>query len=151
MAGDDLALGGPSDFGSGRADPLRTRLPDERSSITHHATIHAAREVRPGETEAYQTDLYLVVGFYDDGRPGELQAWVGKAGTKEAVLVDAWCKAVTIGLQHGIPLQVYVDAARGLGYEPAGFTSNQDVPMARSILDYIAKWLEARVCGSMGA
>jgi len=128
------------------AEPPRAHLPDEREGVNHHVIIHSVKEVSPGVNEVVKTDMYLTLSFYPDGTPAELFARLDQAGSRVGCLVDSWCTAVSIGLQYGIPLEVFVRKARGASYEPSGRTSNPHVPTCLSPLDYIARWLE-RWCG----
>lgn len=123
-------------------EPARVRLPKERAGVNHHVTIYSTKEVAPGKNEIVQTDLYVIVSFYPGTeRPAEIFARLNQAGSRVGCLVDAWCTAVSIGLQHGIPLAVYLDKARGAQYEPSGRTSNPRIPACTSPLDYLARWL----------
>jgi len=109
----------------------RRRLPDERASLTHKFSI-------AGE------DGYLTVGLYDDGSPGEVFIRFAKTGGREGALLDAWATMVSIALQSGIPLETITTKFRGWRFEPQGLTSNGDIPMVASPLDYVARWLAAR-------
>jgi ribonucleoside-diphosphate reductase alpha chain len=108
--------------------PRRERLPDTRRSLTHKLSV--------GGVEAYAT-----VGLYPDGRPGELFVEIAKEGSTVGGLMDAWATGVSIGLQYGVPLGVLVDKFSGGRFEPAGMTRNADIPIAKSLIDYIARWM----------
>jgi ribonucleoside-diphosphate reductase alpha chain len=81
------------------------------------------------------------VGFYPDGRPGELFITMAKEGSTIGGLMDVLGTAISIGLQYGVPLEVFVNKFAHSRFEPAGFTKNPDIPIAKSIADYIFRWL----------
>ncbi len=108
--------------------PVRRRLPDERQAITHKFTV--------GGLEGY-----ITVGLYADGKPGEIFIVVAKEGTTLSGIMDAFATAVSISLQYGVPLAALVKKFTNMRFEPAGFTSNKEIPMARSIIDYVFRWL----------
>ena len=84
---------------------------------------------------------YINVGFYPDGRPGELFITMAKEGSTIGGLMDVLGTAISIGLQYGVPLEVFVNKFAHSRFEPAGFTKNPDIPIAKSIADYIFRWL----------
>ncbi|GIW86103.1 MAG: vitamin B12-dependent ribonucleotide reductase [Isosphaeraceae bacterium] len=108
--------------------PRRERLPDTRRSITHKFDIQGH-------------EGYLTVGFFDDGRPGELFITMAKEGSTVGGLMDTIGTLVSMGLQYGVPLDVFVNKFAHSRFEPAGFTRNPDIPIAKSITDYIFRWL----------
>ncbi len=110
------------------AAPRRRRLPTERRSITHKFTI--------GNHEGY-----ITVGLYDDGAPGELFVMVSKEGSSLAGLMDSFAIAASIGLQYGVPLRVLVNKFVHTRFEPSGYTQNPNIRIAKSIVDYIFRWL----------
>ncbi len=110
------------------AVPRRERLPDTRKSITHKFSI-AGHEG------------YITVGLYDDGRPGELFITMAKEGSTIGGLMDAFGTAVSMSLQYGVPLEVYVNKFSHTRFEPMGHTKNPDIRIAKSIVDYIFRWL----------
>jgi ribonucleoside-diphosphate reductase alpha chain len=114
--------------------PVRRKLPDERRSITHKFSI--------GGHEGY-----ITVGMYDDGAPGELFITMAKEGSTISGLMDAFATAVSFNLQYGVPLKFLVDKFAHLRFEPSGFTGNPQVPYAKSIMDYIFRWLGAKFLG----
>jgi ribonucleoside-diphosphate reductase alpha chain len=114
--------------------PQRTRLPDERRAITHKFSI-AGHEG------------YVTVGLYDDGRPGELFITMSKEGSTISGLMDALATSVSIALQYGVPLSVLADKFAHTRYEPSGFTGNREIPIAKSITDYIFRWLTLKFSG----
>jgi ribonucleoside-diphosphate reductase alpha chain len=106
----------------------RRRLPDERRSITHKFSI--------GGHEGYMT-----VGMYDDGTPGEVFITMAKEGSVVSGLMDGFATAISMALQYGVPLRVLSDKFSHTRYEPSGFTGNPDIPIAKSVTDYIFRWL----------
>ena len=112
----------------GEVKPRRHRLPDERASITHKFSI-AGHEG------------YLTVGMYEDGIPGEIFIRMAKAGSVVSGLMDAFALAASLSLQYGVPLQVLVEKYSHSRFEPSGFTTNPEIPIAKSIMDYIFRWL----------
>jgi ribonucleoside-diphosphate reductase alpha chain len=111
-----------------KAVPRRQRLPDTRKSVTHKFNI-AGHEG------------YLTVGLYDDGRPGELFITMAKEGSTIGGLMDCFGTAVSMSLQYGVPLEVYVSKFSHTRFEPMGHTKNPDIRIAKSIVDYIFRWM----------
>ena len=109
----------------------RHRLPTERMAITHKFTI--------GGHEGY-----ITVGMYKDGTPGEIFIVMAKEGSTVSGLMDAFATSVSMALQYGVPLRVLVDKFSHTRFEPAGFTGNPEVPIAKSVMDYIFRWLEVK-------
>ncbi len=116
----------------------RRRLPDERRSITHKFSI--------GGHEGYMT-----VGMYDDGAPGELFVTMAKEGSVVSGLMDGFATSISMALQYGVPLQVLCDKFSHMRFEPSGFTGNPDIPIAKSITDYIFRWLSLKFLPSENA
>ncbi|MCA1572930.1 MAG: vitamin B12-dependent ribonucleotide reductase, partial [Chloroflexi bacterium] len=110
------------------AVPERRKLPDERESITHKFSV--------GGHEGY-----ITVGKYEDGTPGEIFITMAKEGSTISGLMDSFATMTSLALQHGVPLQLLVDKFTHMRFEPSGFTKNAEIPMAKSIMDYIFKWL----------
>ena len=108
--------------------PRRERLPHTRRSVTHKFDIQGH-------------EGYINVGFYPDGRPGELFITMAKEGSTIGGLMDVLGTAISIGLQYGVPLEVFVNKFAHSRFEPAGFTKNPDIPIAKSIADYIFRWM----------
>jgi ribonucleoside-diphosphate reductase alpha chain len=109
----------------------RYKLPDERASFTHKFSI--------GGHEGYVT-----VGLYEDGSPGEIFVRMAKEGSVIAGLMDSFATAISLALQHGVPLPVLIEKFKGTRFEPSGFTGNQEIPIATSIMDYLFRWLALR-------
>ena len=114
--------------------PVRRKLPDERPSITHKFSI--------GGHEGY-----LTVGLYDEGMPGELFIRMAKEGSTISGLMDSFATAISHGLQYGVPLKFFVDKFSHVRFEPSGWTGNPQVPYAKSIMDYIFRWLGNKFLG----
>ncbi len=108
--------------------PRRERLQDTRQSVTHKFTI-AGHEG------------YLCVGLYPDGRPGEIFITMAKEGSTIGGIMDSFGTALSIALQYGVPLEVLVNKFSHTRFEPMGHTSNKDIRIAKSVVDYIARWL----------
>ncbi len=108
--------------------PFRRRLPDTRRSITHKFSVA-------------QHEGYLTVGLYEDGQPGELFITMAKEGSTVGGLMDVIGTCTSMALQYGVPLITLVDKFRHARFEPAGMTSNRDIPFAKSLIDYIFCWL----------
>jgi ribonucleoside-diphosphate reductase alpha chain len=120
------------------ARAVRRRLPDERRAITHKFSIAGH-------------DGYLTVGMYEDGKPGEIFLVMAKEGSVVSGLMDSFATAVSLALQYGVPLQVLVDKFSHVRFEPSGFTNNTEIPIAKSIIDYIFRWLGAKFLGREAA
>jgi ribonucleoside-diphosphate reductase alpha chain len=116
----------------------RRRLPDERQSITHKFSVAGH-------------DGYLTVGMYEDGTPGEIFIVMAKAGSTLSGVMDSFATAVSLGLQHGVPLRLLVNKFSHIRFEPHGFTKNPDIPIAKSIIDYIFRWLGIKFLGETPA
>lgn len=108
---------------------MRERLPDERKSLTHTFKLGG-------------NPLHVVVGMYDDGRPGEIMAFDLRMGSFEHAMMDAAFEMISVGLQYGIPLEVFVNKLIGKRFPPDGFTSDKAFPMCSSVLDLVAQWLK---------
>ncbi len=111
-----------------RVSPPRRRLPDERKAITHKFTV--------GSHEGY-----LTVGMYEDGEPGEIFIVMAKEGSTISGLMDTIATMISLTLQYGVPLSALVNKFSHVRFEPAGFTKNKDIPLAKSIIDYVFRWL----------
>jgi ribonucleoside-diphosphate reductase alpha chain len=113
------------------ARPVRRRLPDEREAITHHFSIA-------------DHDGYITVGKYEDGSPGEVFMKMAKQGSTVSGLMDSLAICMSLALQHGVPLHVMADKLSHMRFDPSGFTGNPDIPMAKSIVDYVVRWLSSK-------
>jgi ribonucleoside-diphosphate reductase alpha chain len=111
--------------------PVRRKLPSERQAITHKFSI-AGHEG------------YITVGMYDDGQPGEIFLVMAKEGSAISGLMDSFATAISLALQYGVPLRVLIDKFSHVRFEPSGHTGNPEVPFAKSIVDYIFRWLASK-------
>jgi ribonucleoside-diphosphate reductase alpha chain len=111
--------------------PLRKRLPAERTAITHKFEV--------GGHEGY-----ITVGLYEDGTPGEIFLRMAKEGSTVSGLMDSFATAVSLALQYGVPLPALVDKFSHTRFDPQGFTRNPEIPIAKSVMDYIFRWLASR-------
>ncbi|WP_425399254.1 hypothetical protein [Aeoliella sp.] len=111
--------------------PQRERLPITRTAINH-------------KFEIADQDGYIIVGLYEDGRPGEVFLKIGKEGSTLGGLLDAVGILTSVALQHGVPLKTLVDKLSYVRFEPSGLTKNPEVRTAHSIVDYVFRWLGAR-------
>jgi ribonucleoside-diphosphate reductase alpha chain len=111
--------------------PVRRKLPAVRKAITHKFSI--------GGHEGY-----ITVGMYDDGQPGEIFLVMAKEGSAISGLMDSYATAISLALQYGVPLKVLIDKFSHVRFEPSGHTGNPEVPFAKSIVDYIFRWLASK-------
>ncbi|MEA2672897.1 MAG: ribonucleoside-diphosphate reductase alpha chain, partial [Chloroflexota bacterium] len=111
--------------------PHRRRLPAERTAVTHKFDI-AGHEG------------YITVGLYPDGQPGEIFLKMAKEGSTVSGLMDTFATTVSVALQYGVPLRDLVNKFAHVRFEPSGFTGNSEIPIAKSIVDYIFRWLGSR-------
>jgi ribonucleoside-diphosphate reductase alpha chain len=114
--------------------PHRRRLPAERQAITHKFDI-AGHEG------------YITVGLYPDGQPGEIFLKMAKEGSTVSGLMDSFATTVSVALQYGVPLRDLINKFAHVRFEPSGFTGNQEIPIAKSSVDYIFRWLGSRFLG----
>jgi len=115
----------------------RIQLNPTRNSVTHRFTI--------GGCEGY-----LTIGLFEDGSPGEVFIKIAKEGSTLSGLMQGFCRAFSLALQYGLPLEDAVRRFRGMSFEPMGKTGNPDVPEASSILDYVAKFMEVEFIRGRG-
>jgi ribonucleoside-diphosphate reductase alpha chain len=111
--------------------PIRRKLPDERQAITHKFDI-AGHEG------------YITVGLFEDGQPGEIFLVMAKEGSTISGFADAFAQAISYALQYGVPLQALVDKFSHVRFEPSGMTRNPEVRFAKSIVDYIFRWMATK-------
>ena len=109
----------------------RKRLPDDR--------VEVGRKFKVGEYEGY-----IHVGLYEDGTPGDIFVDIAKEGTTLAGLMNSFMISVSLGLQYGVPLEVYVSKFAHMRFEPSGMTNDADIRVAKSIVDYIFRWMGKR-------
>lgn len=110
------------------AEPIRKRLPKTRQSVTHHFEVAGH-------------DGYVNVGLYENGTPGEVFVTMAKQGSTLQGLMDSFAISMSIGLQHGVPLEVFINKFCHTRFEPSGWTGYSKIPHAKSLIDYIARWL----------
>ena len=108
--------------------PERRRLPSERNSLTH--------KFRVGDHEGY-----ITVGLFEDGQPGEVFITIAKEGSTISGLLDAWATSLSLGLQYGVPLRNLANKFSHSRFEPSGFTGNPQIPIAKSVIDYVVRWM----------
>ena len=113
---------------------LRHKLKEERMSVTHKFNV--------GGHEGY-----IIVGLYPNGEPGEIFVKMAKEGSTVSGLMDSFALAVSISLQHGVPLRLFCEKFAHTRFEPSGWSSNPDIGFAKSIMDYIFRWLQLRFTG----
>jgi ribonucleoside-diphosphate reductase alpha chain len=113
---------------AGMAHPQRRRLPEDR--------VEVGRKFRVGEYEGY-----IHVGLFEDGTPGDIFVDIAKEGTTLAGLMNSFMISVSLGLQYGVPLEVYVSKFAHMRFEPSGMTNDPDIRNAKSIVDYIFRWM----------
>jgi ribonucleoside-diphosphate reductase alpha chain len=111
--------------------PIRRKLPVERSAITHKFSV-AGHEG------------YITVGQYEDGSPGEIFLVMAKEGSVVSGLMDAFATSVSLALQYGVPLEALSNKFMHMRFEPSGFTGNPEIPIAKSIMDYIFRWMDLK-------
>jgi len=116
---------------------VRRKLSDERRAITHKFSIN-------------EHEGYLTVGLYEDGQPGEIFLVMAKEGSTISGLMDSLATSISIALQYGVPLQTLVDKFSHTRFEPSGFTKNPEIPIAKSITDYIFRWLASKFLSREG-
>src|SRR5438874_5877859 len=111
--------------------PVRRKLPDERQAITHKFDIQGH-------------EGYITVGLFEDGKPGEIFLVMAKEGSTISGFADAFAQAISYALQYGVPLQALVDKFSHVRFEPSGMTRNPEIRFAKSIVDYIFRWLASK-------
>jgi len=122
---------GPDGKADSKIKVRRRKLPDERRAITHKFSINGH-------------EGYITVGLYENGQPGEIFLVMAKEGSTISGLMDAFATSVSIALQYGVPLPTLVDKFSHARFEPSGFTNNPEIPIAKSIMDYIFRWLASK-------
>jgi ribonucleoside-diphosphate reductase alpha chain len=112
-------------------NPVRRKLPDERRSITHKFDIQGH-------------EGYITVSMFDDNKPGEIFVKMAKEGSTLSGMMDSFAIMVSLALQYGVPLEALVGKFSHVRFEPSGYTSNKEIPIAKSIVDYIFRWLASK-------
>jgi len=116
---------------------IREALPPVRDSLTHKFQIMGH-------------EGYLTIGLFEDGRPGEIFVKMAKEGSTLSGLMQGYCRALSLALQYGLPLEEAVRRFKGMRFEPMGMTGNPDIPEALSIIDYVASYLEVEFVRKAG-
>ncbi len=134
--------------GSKRTQPLSTKKDEGRKEEAQATALHAVRRRLSDERRAVTHKFsigghegYITVGLYEDGNPGEIFITMSKEGSTISGLMDGFATAISLALQYGVPLKVLVDKFSHMRFEPSGFTNSKDVPIAKSVLDYIFRWM----------
>jgi ribonucleoside-diphosphate reductase alpha chain len=137
--------------GSKRTQPLNTSKEESKAAAVEPKEVRLARRKLPDERRAitHKFDIaghegYITAGMYEDGQPGEIFIVMSKEGSTISGLMDSFATAISIALQYGVPLRGLVDKFSHMRFEPSGFTKNPDIPMAKSIMDYIFRWLASK-------
>ena len=117
------------------ATTRREVLPQTRRSVTHKFAINGH-------------EGYMSIGLFEDGRPGEIFIKMSKEGSTLSGLIQGFCRAFSLCLQHGLPIDEACERFRGMRFEPMGATSNAEIPECSSILDYVARYLQCEFCGT---
>src|SRR5437016_3656063 len=142
--------------GCKRSQPLSTALEKEKTAVAAAPDVEyrAMRPKLPDEPKAvtHKFDIaghegYLTVGLYEDGMPGELFVTMAKEGSTISGLMDAFATQTSYALQFGVPLKFMVDKFSHMRFEPSGFTKNREIPIAKSIVDYIFRWMASHFLG----
>jgi ribonucleoside-diphosphate reductase alpha chain len=113
----------------------REKMPYERASVTHKFSVSGH-------------EGYITVGMYEDGRPGEVFIKMAKEGSTLSGIMDGLALTISLGLQYGVPLKVFVDKLLNTRFEPSGITANPNIRFVSSVLDYIARWMGGRFISS---
>jgi ribonucleoside-diphosphate reductase alpha chain len=127
-AGDTDKKAAPATAAPAETRPLRRKLPDERQSLTHKFSV--------GGHEGY-----ITIGLYPDQTPGEIFITMSKEGSVVSGLMDSFATSISLALQYGVPLRTLVEKFMHTRFEPSGFTGNPDIPMAKSIMDYLFRYV----------
>ena len=108
---------------------VRRTLPPTHESVTHKFSINGH-------------EGYLTIGLFEDGTPGEIFIKMSKEGSTLSGLIQGFCRAFSLAIQYGLPLEDAVDRFRNMRFDPLGSTANENIPTATSILDYVAQYLD---------
>ncbi len=126
---DGVGATGPSPAEA--AHPVRRRLPATRTSLTHKFSIEGH-------------EGYITAGLYEDGKPGEIWLTMAKEGSTLSGMMDAFATSISLSLQYGVPLRDLVNKFSHMRFEPSGRTENSEIPVAKSIVDYIFRWMASQ-------
>jgi ribonucleoside-diphosphate reductase alpha chain len=143
----EAAGGGPFDSRSGQVRATQAVVEDDNPNGPPRAVRHRLQEERASITHKFNVgghEGYITVGLYPDQSPGELFIKMAKEGSTVSGLMDSFALAVSISLQHGVPLKLLCEKFAHTRFEPSGWTNNPDIGFAKSIMDYIFRWLQVR-------
>jgi len=115
------------------ADEQRQNLPNTRESVTHKFSVCGH-------------EGYLTIGLHENGLPGEIFIKMSKEGSTLSGLLQAFCRAFSLAIQYGLPLEAAIERFINMRFEPMGHTANPDIPEAKSIIDYTARYLRLHYC-----
>src|SRR6202162_1158882 len=127
--------------------PVQAQIEDDNLDAPPRALRHKLKEERMSVTHKFNVgghEGYIIVGLYPDGEPGEIFIKMAKEGSTVSGLMDSFALAVSISLQHGVPLKLFCEKFAHTRFEPSGWSSNTDIGFAKSIMDYIFRWLQLR-------
>ena len=116
----------------------------ERSEATYRISVSQSRT-----SSVWRTRGYITVGLYPDHQPGEIFITMAKEGSTVSGLISSFAQALSIALQHGVPLKLFCDKFSHTRFEPSGWTGNPEIGQASSVMDYIFRWLRLRFCGEI--
>ncbi len=144
-----LSAAGSATALSKKEDAVRVAAPQEEENLNAppRAVRHKLQEERASITHKFNVgghEGYITVGLYPNGEPGELFITMAKEGSTVSGLMDSFALAVSIALQHGVPLKLFCEKFSHTRFEPSGWTNNPEIGFAKSIMDYIFRWLQLR-------
>lgn len=123
-------------------DGTQTTIAANRPSESHRRSLPATRNSITHKFSINSHEGYLTVGVHDDGSPGEIFIKVSKEGSTLSGLIQAYCRAFSLAIQYGLTLEDAILRFKNMRFEPMGMTTNPDIPYAKSIIDYTARYLE---------
>ncbi len=141
---DNCKVGQPLSDGKSKKDSADVEVAEAPVRVEYRPTRRRLPKRRPSQTTSFAVggaEGYITAGSYDDGGVGEVFLKLGKQGSTLAGMMDAFSLAISIALQHGVPLETYVEKFTNMRFEPAGMTDDPDVRMAQSIMDYVFRRL----------
>jgi ribonucleoside-diphosphate reductase alpha chain len=142
-----LSAAGSKTANSSKDDPRPVPQEEENLNAPPRAVRHKLQEERASITHKFKVgdhEGYITVGLYPNGDPGELFVTMAKEGSTVSGLMDSFALAVSIALQHGVPLKLFCEKFAHTRFEPSGWSGNADIGYAKSIMDYIFRWLQMR-------
>lgn len=132
-------------MGRGCSGPVQSRMSEDKAEppmVATRASLPTTRNAITHKFSVARHEGYLTIGLYEDGRPGEIFLKMAKEGSTLKGFCQAFCRAFSLALQYGLTVDDAVARFKGMRFEPMGPTSNPDIPMAESIVDYIARYME---------